>query len=178
MLPRRYTVPSNPNAALCRCGHAAYYHEDFAGPCSPAAFGCECQSFVAAVLPTADAPTAERIVTALRNAVDAQTPNKTWLFKPKDAEVLSWLASRLPSLLAADADRQRMESERDEARWEASHLRRIVQVAVAQCESICNDGSNRFATHCANLVLSCATVEATNIANGRAARSPEGEPND
>ncbi len=63
-----------------------------------------------------------------------------------------------------------------EAQGEAGHLRRIVHVAVAQCESICNDGSNRFATHCANLVLGAATLEATNIANLRAASRSTSDP--
>ncbi len=114
--------------------------------------------------PTADAPTAEQIVAALHNAVDAQTPSKTWMFKPEDAEVLSWLASHLPSLIAADADRQP---------WTTEVVAEAIYDAMRENDP---EGKDKPWVFRGN---SLKQDEARQRARAvfRAARSPEGEPN-
>jgi hypothetical protein len=76
--------------------------------------------------------------------------SSTWIREPEDEKALRWLAGALPALIAA--------------RNENAKLKEIARVAVDQCEAICDDGSSRVATYCANIVLAVAAKNATEIA--------------
>ncbi len=88
----KYVAPEETplHPATCRCLKCETpYVQDY--PALPA------------VLPTADAPTAERLAHILEWVIGA-----AWGLEPDEVADLQAFASRLPSLIAADADRQRL----------------------------------------------------------------------
>ncbi len=176
------TTPTEP---LCeRCGH-------------PLGTKHRCGDLWGPVLPTADAPTAEAMLSALSIAIRRADASGD----PGHAKSLGWLYSNLRSLiaadardslanaaigeyvemidelnkklLAADADRQRME--RDAARY--AYVRRRLSGQLVKGEpgsekSLWLDNSRLPCG--ANLGVGEELVDAAIDA----ARSPEGEPND
>ncbi len=88
-------TPLTPSEHECRVMRAAAERIERSIPGNPA------------VLPTADAPTAEPTLDRLQLALDGAIDRGGIASELLDA--LCWLNARLPSLIAADADRQRLQ---------------------------------------------------------------------
>ncbi len=109
--------------------------------------------------PTADAPTAEEVqgfVAEIRRFTETWSPEINTPQAMRRKELWRWLASRLPLLIAADADRQRY-----------AFLKRWLRAEPGHEEEM-PEGWLVFSSH---------DFDAAVDDRSRAARSPEGAPN-